>query len=190
MAASRTYAHLTDPGALLSTTHELADGSRVTLRLTRPSDAAGVRAFLESLSPEDRLARFRTSMPEVPEEVVLGLTFYDPRERRVVAATALVDGVDRLVGLADVTLAGTGLAQVGVVVDDHARGIGLGKLLAEAVASLALQRGAAHLKAEMIDGNRPMVAVLERLGPTVRRTEDGRSVAYTRLQPARASRAA
>src|SRR5256885_10862752 len=45
---------LADPGAMLGTLHELGDGLRIGLRLTRPSDAPRVRAFLERLSPEDR----------------------------------------------------------------------------------------------------------------------------------------
>ena len=42
---------LADPGAMLGSTHELADGSRVRLRLTRPSDLRKIEAFLEALSP-------------------------------------------------------------------------------------------------------------------------------------------
>src|SRR2546421_205308 len=106
---------------MLSTTHELDDGSRVRLRLTRPSVAPG-------------------------------------------------------------------LAEIGIVVDDENQGRGLGKVLSEAVASLALQRGATRLKAEMLDGNAPMLRLLERLGRTVRTVEDGRSVAYTRLSQRRRGR--
>jgi hypothetical protein len=63
-------------------------------------------------------------------------------------------------------------------------------VLSEAVASVALQRGATRLKAEMLDGNRPMVRLLERLGRTVRTVEDGRSVAYTRLRQSGRGRSA
>ncbi len=99
-----------------------------------------------------------------------------------------IDGHERIVGLADAAFLATGLAEIGVVVDDDAQGQGLGKLLSEAVASVALQRGANRLKAEMLDGNEPMLRLLERLGRTVRTVEDGRSVAYTRLQQRRRRR--
>ncbi|MEA2423528.1 MAG: Acetyltransferase domain [Thermoleophilaceae bacterium] len=102
----------------------------------------------------------------------------------------LVDGGERVVGLADAAFLATGLAEIGVVVDDEAQGRGLGKLLSEAVASVALSRGAVRLKAEMLDGNQPMLHLLERLGRTVRTVEDGRAVAYTRLQPGRRRSAA
>src|SRR4051794_32783293 len=93
---------LADPGAMISGTHELADGSRVRLRLTRPSDAPRVRAFLERLSLETRRLRFLTSMPHIPASVVRHFTFYDPRERLMVAATRPGRGVEEVVGLADV----------------------------------------------------------------------------------------
>jgi acetyltransferase len=175
---------------MLSTTHELDDGSRVRLRLTRPSDAPRVRAFLEGLSQETRRRRFLSPTPAVSDATVRHFTFYDPRERLMLAATMPVDGAERIVGLADAAFLATGLAEIGVVVDDDSQGQGLGKFLSEAVASVALQRGAVRLKAEMLDDNEPMLRLLERLGRTVRTVEDGRAVAYTRLQHGRGRRAA
>ena len=76
-----------DPGSLLATTHD-AGGLKIKLRLARPSDGLRVRAFLERERPSlaESAARF---------------TFYDPRERLVLAATAPVDGVEKIVGLLD-----------------------------------------------------------------------------------------
>src|SRR3954471_10969612 len=173
---------LIDPGAMLSTTHELDDGARVRLRLTRPSDGPRVRAFLEGLSDQTRTRRFLAPTPAIADSTVRHFTFYDPRERLILAATMPVDGREQVAGLADAVFLGTGLAEIGVVVDDAAQGRGLGKVLSEAVASVALRHGANRLKAEMLDGNAPMLRLLERLGRTVRTVEDGRAVAYTRLQ--------
>jgi len=170
---------------MLATSHQLGDGSHVRLRLTRPTDTPLVSAFLSELSPETRARRFLAPSPDGSEAAVRHFTFYDPRERLVLAATTLAHGRERIVGLADATFLATGLAEIGMVVHDHAQGQGLGKVLSEAVASVALQRGAMRLKAEMLDGNKPMLRLLERLGRTVRTVEDGRAVAYTRLQPGR-----
>jgi acetyltransferase len=175
---------------MLSTTHELDDGSRVRLRLTRPSDARLVRSFLERLSAETRAGRFLPAAPEVTDSMVSHFTFYDPRERLMLAATTPIDGAEQIAGLADAAFLATGLAEIGVVVQDENQGQGVGKVLSEAVASIALQRGATRLKAEMPDGNPAMLRLLERLGRTVRTVEDGRSVAYTRLQHGRRRRAA
>jgi GNAT superfamily N-acetyltransferase len=175
---------------MLAATHELGDGTRVGLRLTRPTDAPLVRAFLERLSDETRTLRFLTAMPNVSEATVRYFTFYDPRERVTLAATRPVDGGERIVGLADAAFLGTGMAEIGVVVDEDHQGLGLGKLLSEAVASLAIKRGATHLKAQMLFGNTPMMRLLERLGRTVRMVENGSSVAYVRLRADRRLRSA
>ena len=175
---------------MLSQLHELDDGAGVRLRLTRPTDAALVRDFLERLSPATRHRRFLHAMPAVSDSTVRYFTFYDPRERITFAATELIDGVERIVGLADAAFVETGLAEIGVVVGDEHQGRGLGKLLSEAVAMLAIKRGATHLKAEMLAGNAPMIRLFERLGRTVRTVEDGTSTAYARLRADRRRTAA
>lgn len=178
-------ARLTDPGALLATTHE-AGGLRVRLRLARPSDAPRVHDFLRNLSPETYRRRFDAADPK---SLVRHFTFYDPRRRLVVAASAPLGGRDHVVGLADVGFAGTGLAELGVVVDDRTQNRGIGKLLTEAVASLAIQQGASHLRGELPGADGPILRLMERLGGTARTVEEGRQVVYTTL-PARRSRAA
>ena len=82
----------TDPGALLGTTHGVAGGLRVRLRLTRPSDRSEVREFLEELSSETRRRRFLVATPEIGHPLVRHFTYYDPRQRLVVAATAPIAG--------------------------------------------------------------------------------------------------
>ena len=160
----------TDPGAMLSAAHELADGSSARLRLTRPTDAGLIRAFLETLG-------------DVPDGLVQQFTYYEPRERLMIAACALDGRTEKIVGLASVAVLETGTAEAAVVVDDDRRGIGVGGLLTEAIASLALRRGATHMKATM-DGDRSaMIRLMERQGHTVQKHEDGRIVAYTRLEP-------
>jgi GNAT superfamily N-acetyltransferase len=182
MAPDRTSARLVDPGAMLAAAHELEDGVSVRLRLTRPTDADRVRAFLEGLSPETRARRFLAPAPAVSEAVVRHFTFYDPRERIVVAATQPIEGKETIVGLADAAFVDDDLAEVGVVVRDEMQRPGLEKLLSEAMASLALRRGVRRLKAEMPDGDRRTLGLQQRLGETVRRRERGHAVAYTRLR--------
>jgi acetyltransferase len=166
---------------MLATVHGLRDGLPVRLRLTRPTDAPRVRAFLEQLSHETRHRRFLAAMPEIPESVVRHFTFYDPRERMIVAATAHLDGTERILGIADIALLDTGVAELAVVVADEHQGRGVGTLLAEAIASLALRQGATHLKAEMLDRNVAMLRLMEALGPVVQTVEGGTWVVYARL---------
>lgn len=180
---------LTDPGTMLATTHELEDGARVRLRLTRPSDLPRIEAFLGRLSPETRARRFLAATPKLSDSLVRRFAFYDPRERLTLAAAMPGEGGEEVIGLADIALLSSGLAEIGAVVADDAQGHGVGKLLSEAVASLAVQRGARHLKAEMLADNTAMLHLMQRLGATVRTIEGGNTVAYTRL-PARRRHAA
>jgi GNAT superfamily N-acetyltransferase len=162
---------MVDPGALLATTYAVGDDLRVRLRLCRPSDARRVETFLGELAPETRRA-----VGEVRD-----YTFFDPRERLVLAATRPVDGSDAIVGLADCTLLETGLAQLVVVVGDDAQGRGVGKLLTSAIATLARRQGATHLKASLREDNAAMMRLMARVGPTVRTEEDGGIALYTTL---------
>ena len=172
---------LANPGALLATTHEIRGGLRVRLRLARPTDGASVRAFLERLSPETRRRRFFAAQPTIAEPLVRHFTFFDPRERLVVAATTPLGGSEQVVALADLVLVATGLAELALVVDDRFQRRGLGTLLSEAMASLAIHAHATHLKGELLSDNTPMLRLMERLGPTVRSLEQGSATVYTRL---------
>lgn len=184
MARESEQVFLADPGTLMSTVHEVENGMRVRLRLSRPTDTERVRTFLDGLSPETRHRRFFSAMPEVPETVVRHFTFFDPRERLVVTAVTLMGGTEEIVGLADVALLETGVAELAVVVDDDVQHQGVGKLLTEVIASLAVRNGATHLRAELLEHNVPMLRLMERLGRTVRSVEDGTPQVYTRLSAA------
>lgn len=175
---------------MLARAHELESGLAVRLRLARPTDAQRVREFLERQSAETLARRFFTAMPRISDATVRHFTYYDPREALIVAATALIDGQEEIVGLADIVLLATGLAEIGVIVDDMHQGEGIGGLLSESIAWLAAQRGATHLKAEMLERNVPMLRLMERLGPTVQAMEHGVSTAYTKLPALRAAAAA
>jgi GNAT superfamily N-acetyltransferase len=166
-------ARITDPGALLATTHVADGGLRVRLRLARPSDGPRVREFLQGGSGEP-----------APDTLVRRFVFGNPRERLVVAATAPLDGSEEIVGLADVAFDRTAVGDLGVVVDERARNRGVGKLLTEAVASLAIQHGVNRLRGELPQSEGPVRRLMERLGHTVEIVEDGARVLYTRLPDA------
>ena len=74
-------------GPLLAYTHPLPRGPRVHLRLARPRDAAGVRELLQRQGYEAQ------------ELEIERLLRFDPRERCVICATALVQAHEAIVGI-------------------------------------------------------------------------------------------
>ncbi len=98
--------------------------------------------------------------------------------------------VRAFLGLADLAHLDTGLAELGVVVDDAHRHAGVGKLLTEVIASLAIHHGAMHLRAELLEGNRAMLALMRRLGPTTSSMDGTVMVLHTRLPGVARRRAA
>lgn len=174
---------------MLSATHRVGSGLAVRLRLTRPSDADKLVRFFERLSPESLQRRFFTAMPAISHATLRHFTFYNPSSRLVVAATVPIDGTEEIVGLADLSMTVVGLGEFGLVVDDDHQAMGIGRLLTEAIATLAASRGATHLKAETLDRNPAVQRLMEGLGPTSQTVEDGTSVLYARL-PTVARRAA
>ena len=104
---------------MLATSYELDDGSRARLRLARPSDVPLVDEFLAG--PDGA---------PVPDELVRRFTFYDPRERVVLAATMLDGGRERIVALGDAAF--HDLPEI--VVADEMRDSGLADLMADVVA--------------------------------------------------------
>ena len=112
-----------DPGAMLAATHELDDGSRVRLRLARPTDFDRIETFLDDQS----------SATDARD-----LAFYDPRERLTLAATRPGPaGGEEIAGLAAVALDDDG-AEVLVADDDLARS--LDSLLSRAATAIVDQR--------------------------------------------------
>ena len=105
--------------SLLGGSYPLHDGNRVRLRLARGSDARGLRALLAE--------RGDTSEVELRH-----LLRYDPRHRRVVCATALIDGRERIVGVGGI---GADSAAPELLVADEQLAPGVGALLGDALLS-------------------------------------------------------
>ncbi len=110
---------------MLDRTYRLPGGQRVRVRLARSSDA---RAIWELAA--------RRGLDIGPLEVAR-LARFDPRRRLLLAATALIDARETLVGIAGADLdRATGAIEPDTLIVDE-RIDGLGELLCEALASRA-----------------------------------------------------
>jgi RimJ/RimL family protein N-acetyltransferase len=157
--------------------HTLADGTAVVLRHIRPSDAPELRAGFERLSPESRYRRFFGGLSMLSDAALRYLTEVDGRDHvAIVATTESPDlkneigvGIARFVRLADEP----GVAEAAVTVVDDAQRKGLGRILAAALATAALERDVHTFRAEVLADNQPMRAMMHEIGAAERGVATG-----------------
>ena len=93
-----------DPALIFTRTHRLGDGVRVRLRLARPGDELPVGALLGRLG-------YTASEPEL-----LSLVRFDPHQRAVICASALIGARPHVIAFGAIDL-NAPRAQATVVVD-------------------------------------------------------------------------
>lgn len=157
--------------------HELADGTAVTLRHIRPDDREALRRGIQSLSPESRYARFLGDAQNLSEAMLTYLSDVDGIDH--VAIVAVADsfdlktdrplGVARFVRVKDEPDA----AEAALAVADSAQGKGLGKLMMTTLAHAARERGITKFHGDVLVSNEKMRHMLDKVGADIRPTEDG-----------------
>ena len=168
-------------------THRLADGTTVRLRLLRRADRAKLVAAFDRLSPDSRYRRFFTAMPRLPEKLLRRLLDTDGWNHVAIAAeTVSADpsqaegvGIARFIRLKDEPE----VAEAAVTVVDHMQRRGLGKLLVSALAEAARERGITRFRAEVLRTNEAMLALLHELDETARPMVDGSVATYDLVLP-------
>lgn len=142
----------------------LDDGRRVQVSPLRRHDADAAQAFVAALSQRSRYRRFHVGIPQLPPTLLVRLVDVD--QVRHVALAARAPGSDRMV--ADARYVRDDLhdegAEFAVTVADDWQGLGLGRQLLVRLAHHARTQGLQHLHGDVLRENRPMVALVERLG--------------------------
>ena len=150
----------------------LRDGSAVQLRPAAPHDEVALRDFLEGVSPESLrrrflgtpdLARTAASLVEGCGGADFGLVVHEASTSAIVAHA----GCFRIDAIR---------AEAAFLVTDSWQRRGLGALLLSRLAQGAEQRGVAMLVADVLPGNRAMIAVFGRSGYPVEVRSDAHGV--------------
>jgi len=152
----------------------LRDGSVATLRPSRAGDAAALKQFFRSLSPESRRRRF--FMPSEPSDALIGrlCDSTDPARALTLLAIRIVDGEARPVAVGSYLSEGPAVAEVAFAVDDRFHGRGLGTVLLERLAASAIAHGFRRFEATTLAENAAMLEVFRESGFEVRsRPESG-----------------
>lgn len=163
----------------------LADGRSAILRPVLPQDAEAVRAFFATLSPASRLRRFHGVINRLPDGALEAMTSIDYQRHLALVAEARTDdaavGPTWLVADARYVVDDEGSAEFALAVADDWQGRGLGRALLERLARHARARGLRRLDGTVLADNGPMLALLARLGASLRADPGDRSVVQARL---------
>jgi len=166
----------------------LRDGTTAHLRPVRPDDAPALARFYAELSPEARYRRFLTASPPGPDHIARMASATDPRSEFTLVVTRLGEGEPRIVATGTYLARQPGVAEVAFAVADDFRGKGLGTLLLERLALVAVRNGFTRFWALTTPDNTAMLEVFRDSGFAVqdRAGRDGVEVDLT-LTPTAAS---
>lgn len=149
---------------------QLADGTRVTIRLARPEDTEAVAEMHSRSSEQTRYQRYFAPVTDWREDQL----------RRIAgghrgATLVAQDALGNIVGLGNVfpdRPDDTVAAEIAVIVEDAWQGRGLGSRLLAHLIELARRQGYAEVVALVLADNSRMLALLERLPLSWNRGDD------------------
>jgi acetyl coenzyme A synthetase (ADP forming)-like protein len=154
----------------------LRDGSTADLRLARPADADALRDFFARLSPESRRRRFFSLALPRPELIDSLCDCSNPRTCLTLLVTRTHQAGTRIIATGSYLAQDDKTAEVAFAVEDAFQGKGLGSLLLERLALLAVRQGFTRFWAVTHVDNRGMLDVFRESGFEVREKADGMEI--------------
>jgi acetyltransferase len=153
----------------------LASGRPLELRPIRPEDEPAHQAFFAQLSPQDVRFRFFGIMRELAHSEMARFTQIDyDREMAFIATAAHPDGSAETLGVArTVSDPDNEKCEFAIVVRSDVKGQGLGSALMQKLIRYARLRGIRTIVGQVLYENRPMLALVERLGFKIRPASGG-----------------
>ena len=151
----------------------LSDGTTALLRIAQPSDAEELQGFIDRLSPAATRHRF-FSETAPPADVIRSLCdASDPRRSLTVIALRRQEGALRVIASGSYHARDPHQAEVAMAVDDRLHGHGLGTILLERLALLAIRHGFTKLWAITHADNLAMREVFASSGFTMEEHVEG-----------------
>ena len=145
----------------------LRDGSRIAIRPLEPDDRELLAEGFDRLSPESRYRRFFAPVAQLRKRDLDYLTRVDHHDHEALVAVDLATGEG--IGVARYVRTGPDVAEPAIVVADDWQGRGLGGRLLGELTDRARAAGVRRYEASALASNAEVIALLERLGDTVRR---------------------
>jgi acetyl coenzyme A synthetase (ADP forming)-like protein len=152
----------------------LRDGSTAIIRIAQPSDREALVAFFNQLSPESKQKRFFSLATPREDWVNTLCDPSNPHKQLSLVVVRIVGGNPHIIATGSYLVEKTqdNVAEVALTVDDALQGQGLGSLLLERLAQLAVNHGITHFWAVTHVDNRPMLEVFRRSGFEIHETFD------------------
>jgi acetate---CoA ligase (ADP-forming) len=166
----------------------LRDGTTATIYIADVEDRDELIAFYRRLSPESRRSRF-FSDAKPNEDMLIGLCdASQPEKQLTMIVTRTAEGKQRIIATGSYFSVGKETAEVAVTVEDAFQGKGLGTLMLERLALIAITHGFTQFKAVTHAGNAAMLEVFRNSGfPVTEHYADGYVTVEFSVLPGEAS---
>ncbi|HPA72501.1 MAG TPA: GNAT family N-acetyltransferase [Spirochaetota bacterium] len=149
-------------------------GLQVHLRPARITDEKIIKDFFYSLSDKSTYQRFLTAMPFMPRQTLQKFSALNYRREMVILTVTSMDGVERVDGMGQYLISETEhAADVAFAVRDECQNRGLGSLLLDYLAGIAIREGILVFTATILSDNRAMLHVIDKLGFETERKMEG-----------------
>lgn len=150
-----------------ATVEQLKDGTSVTVRAVRPDDKGRIVAAFRELEPETIYSRYFQHKADLSDEELRRATEVD-FEREVALVVAIGQGVGEIIiGGARYVMYEAGTqrnAEIAFTIEEDYQGQGIASSLLRHLIRIARENGLTRLEAEVLPGNKPMLAVFSRCG--------------------------
>jgi len=170
----------------LPSTETLRNGLAVTIRPLRADDRERMARAVRQLDPESVYTRLFSHRKELTEAGLDRIMRVDP-EREVALIVTTAAGNDEIVIGSGRCIASDGegerTAEVAFVVEEDYQGLGIAGRLLGHLARIARERGIGALEADVLAGNKSMLAVFARTGLPMKTRREGGTVHVTLALP-------
>lgn len=151
----------------------LRDGTTAMIRVAMPEDREALKAFFGRLSLESKRRRFFSFADPGMKLVDSLCDSSDPRSKLTLIVLRTVTGTPTIIATGSYVAQAEQTAEVALTVDDAFQGKGLGTLLLERLALLAVRNGIVRFWALTSTENRQMMEVFRNSGFQLHEKQDG-----------------
>jgi len=160
--------------------HTFKGGLEVFFRPIKPSDTRRMKEMFYSLSPDTVRMRYHATIKYLPDDTLMELTNIDYAKDMVIVGLTGPRSNRRIIAEGRCMYTpGSGLGEFDITVQDDHQGHGIGYFLTQYLMKIAYAKGFTGLYAEVLQGNPPTIALLDKVWPTAIKQYDSGVWTYT-----------